>query len=112
MSRSPERLRQIYATYMTYDPAPALEELKIPVLVYWGESDSYVPVAESIEIFKRAMNKSGNKDYTIKVFPKARQDLVEGESGSPRISARLKSFPAGFWKMKTDWLFRRVKVSK
>jgi dienelactone hydrolase len=112
MSRSLERLSQVYETSMTYDPVPALENLKIPVLAYWGGNDSYLPVEETTGVFKRAMAKAKNKDYTIKVFPKGRHDLVEGESGSPGISARLKNFPAGFWKMQTDWLLQRVKVSK
>src|SRR5437763_11362171 len=112
MSRSLERLRQLYQTSMTYDPVPALENLRIPVLAYWGGNDSYVPVEETIGIFKQAMSKAENKDYTIKVFPKGRHDLVEGDTGSPGISARLKKFPAGFWKMQTDWLWRRVKAPK
>ncbi len=112
MSRSLERLRQLYQTVMTYDPVPALENLRIPVLAYWGGNDSYVPVEETIKIFKQVMSKAKNKDYTIRVFPKGRHDLVEGETGSPGISARLKNFPAGFWEMQTDWLLRRVKVSK
>ena len=112
MSRSLERLRQVYETSMTYDHVPALEKLKIPILLYWGGNDTYLPVAESIAVFKQAMAKAGNKNYTIKIFPKGRHDLVEGESGSPGISARLKSFPAGFWKIQTDWLLKHVKVSK
>jgi dienelactone hydrolase len=112
MSRSLERLRLVYATFMTYDPVPALEKLNIPVLAYWGENDSYVPVAESVAIFKQAMAKAGNKNYTIKIYPKGRHDLVEGESGSPRISARLNNFPRGFWKMKTDWVKKLIKDSK
>jgi len=112
MSRSLERLRQVYETSMTYDPVPALENLKIPILTYWGGNDSYLPVEETIGVFKRAMAKAKNKDYTIKVFPKGRHDLVEGETGSPGISARLKNFPAGFWKMQTDWVLKNVNTSK
>lgn len=112
MSRSPERLRQVYETSMTYNPVPALEELDVPVLVYWGGKDTYLPVAESMAAFKQAMAKAGNKDYTIKVFPKGRHDLVEGDTGSPSAGARLKKFPEGFWKLQTDWLLRRVQAAK
>ncbi len=112
MPRSLERSRQVYETSMTYEPVPALEKLNIPVLAFWGGNDSYLPVEETIGVFKQAMAKAKNKDYTIKVFPKARHDLVEGDTGSPGISARLKNFPAGFWKMQTDWVLKHVKVSK
>ena len=106
--RSLERLRQFWERSATYDPVPALEQLKIPVLAYWGGKDTYVPVQESIAVFKQAMAKAGNKNYVVKVYPNGRHDLVEGESGSPSIEARLKKLPAGFWKMQTDWLLRNV----
>jgi pimeloyl-ACP methyl ester carboxylesterase len=111
MSRSPERLRQIYQTSMTYDPLPALENIKIPVLAYWGENDGYVPVTESVTVFERAMTKTGNKDYTVIIYPRGRHDLVEGDK-SPSTGARFQNFPAGFWKMHTDWLLKRLKAGK
>ena len=110
--RSLEGLQRFWQTSANYNPVPALEKIKIPILAYWGGNDTYVPVQESITVFKQAMTKAGNKDFTIKLIPTGRHDLIEGESGSPRIGARLKKFPAGFWKMKTDWLLKRVKVSK
>ncbi|MDQ3750932.1 MAG: alpha/beta hydrolase [Acidobacteriota bacterium] len=110
--RSLEGLQRFWQTSANFNPVPALEKIKIPVLAYWGENDTYVPAQESIAVFKQAMMKAGNKDFTIKIIPKGRHDLIEGESGSPSIGARLKSFPAGFWKMKTDWLLKRAKVSK
>lgn len=110
--RSLEGLQRFWQSTANYKPVPALEKIKIPVLAYWGENDTYVPAQESIIVFKQAMTKAGNKDFTIKLIPTGRHDLIEGESGSPRIGARLKKFPTGFWKMQTDWLLGRVKVSK
>jgi pimeloyl-ACP methyl ester carboxylesterase len=110
--RSLEGLQRFWQSTANYNPVPALEKIKIPILAYWGENDTYVPAQESVAVFKQAMLKAGNKDFTIKLIPTGRHDLIEGESGSPRIGARLKKFPAGFWKMKTAWLLKRVKVSK
>ncbi|MCA1625757.1 MAG: hypothetical protein LC778_18550 [Acidobacteria bacterium] len=110
--RSLEGLQRYWQSTANYNPVPALEKIKVPILAYWGENDTYVPAQESITVFKQAMLKAGNKDFTIKLIPTGRHDLIEGESGSPRIGARLKKFPAGFWKMKTAWLLKRVKVSK
>ena len=110
--RSLERLRQFWQRSAAYNPVPALEKLKIPVLAYWGGKDTYVPAQESIAVFKQAMAKAGNKNYVVKVYPNGRHDLVEGESGSPSINARLKKLPAGFWKMQTDWLLRQVGLAK
>lgn len=110
--RSLERLRQVYQMSMIYNPVPAFEKIHIPVLAYWGGNDTYVPVSESIAIFKQAMAKAGNKNYRIKIFPKARHGMIEGESGSPSIGARLKNFPPNFWQTINDWLLKRVKTSK
>jgi dienelactone hydrolase len=110
--RSLERLQQFWQRSATYDPVHALENLNIPVLAYWGGQDTYVPVQESIAVFKQAMAKAGKENYVVKLYPNGRHDLVEGESGSPSIGARLKNFPAGFWKMKTDWLLRHVSIPK
>lgn len=106
--RSLEGLEQFWQRTATYNPVPALENLNIPVLAYWGGKDTYVPAPESIAIFKQAMAKAGNKNYVVKIYPNGRHDLVEGESGSPSISTRLKNFPAGFWKMKANWLLKHV----
>lgn len=110
--RSLEVLQRYWQSTANYNPALALENVKIPVLAFWGENDTYVPTQESMLIFKQAMKKAGNKNYTIKLIPKGRHDLIEGESGSPRIGARLRKFPAGFWKMQTDWLLQQIKTLK
>lgn len=106
--RSLEGLQQNWQRSYTYNPVPALEKLKIPVLAYWGGKDTYVPAQESIAAFKQAMAKADNRNYVVKVYLNGRHDLVEGESGSPSISSRLKKFPGGFWKMQADWLLKHV----
>lgn len=105
--RSFERLRLSYQI-QSYNPAPALEKIHVPILAYWGENDTFVPVAKSVVILKRAMEKAGNKNCLIKIIPNGRHDLVEDKSGSPSIGARSKKFPAGFWEMHTDWLLKHV----
>lgn len=63
-----ERLRRSFAKTMAYDPVPALETLRIPILALWGDKDTYVPVPETVEVFKQAMARAGNKDYVAKFF--------------------------------------------
>lgn len=71
-----ERLRQVYETIMIYDPVPALENLHIPVLAIWGSRDTYLPVPETVAIFKQAMAKAGNKNYVIKIYRKLRSQFA------------------------------------
>jgi len=103
-------LQRFWQTSETYNPVPALEKIKIPILAYWGENETYIPAQESINVFKQAMTKAGNKDFTIKLIPNGRHDLIEGDTGSPSAGARMKKFPAGFWKMQIDWLLKQASV--
>jgi dienelactone hydrolase len=108
--RTLERLKQVYAASMTYDPVPALEGLDVPILAYWGGKDTYVPAPESISIFKQAMAAAGNKDCVIKVYPNGSHSLIETESGSPSTGATSKKYVAGLWEMQGDWLLEHARV--
>lgn len=98
-----ERLRK-RSEAMTYDPAPALEKLNIPVLAYWGDKDTFLPVPETVAVFKHAMAKAGNKNYVVRIYPNASHSLLVSDSGSPSTGGKEKNFVTGFWKMQTDWL--------
>lgn len=54
-----------------FDPVAPWEKITIPTLVYESEWDSYVPAKESAAIIGQALKKAGNRDYTIKTFPKS-----------------------------------------
>ena len=105
-----ERLRWVYETNMTYDPAPALEKLNIPVLAYWGDRDTFLPVPATVAIFKQAMAKAGNKNYVVRIYPNATHSLIVSDSRNPSTSGKEKNFVTGFWKMQTDWLLERVSL--
>ena len=52
-----------------YDPARDLQALKTPVLALYGGNDPLVPPVENVELLRGFLNKAGNKDVTIVVFP-------------------------------------------
>jgi pimeloyl-ACP methyl ester carboxylesterase len=97
---------------MTYDPVFALEKLNIPVLAFWGGKDTYLPVPESIAVFRKALARAANKRYVVKVYPNGNHSLLESESGSPSTGGKEKNFPAGFWKLEADWLLKHVRTPK
>lgn len=66
-----------------FDPVTAWVKVTVPTLVYEGELDRFLPAHESAEIIGRALAKSGNRDYTIKVFPYANHGLWRAETGGP-----------------------------
>jgi dienelactone hydrolase len=103
-----ERLRRNFGANMTYDPVPALETLRIPILALWGDKDTYLPVPETVAIFKEAMSKAGNKEYVAKVYPNCSHSLLVTKTGSPSTGGTETNFAAGVWDMQADWLLKHV----
>ncbi|HXQ97949.1 MAG TPA: alpha/beta fold hydrolase [Candidatus Limnocylindrales bacterium] len=66
---------------MNYDPVPALKALRVPALFLFGDQDRLVQVKESVDIIRQTLTQSGNKDFTIQVFPQVDHgmQLVSGE---------------------------------
>ncbi|HYK97594.1 MAG TPA: alpha/beta hydrolase [Candidatus Acidoferrales bacterium] len=52
---------------MDFDPAPVFAQVKVPVLLFYGEDDEWQPIDASI----RAWRDSGNSDLTIVRLPGA-----------------------------------------
>ncbi|MCP2043470.1 alpha/beta hydrolase [Pontibacter sp. HSC-36F09] len=55
--------------FLAYDPAPALQQLKMPVLALNGSKDLQVPAAANLAATEKALKAAGNKRYTIKELP-------------------------------------------
>ena len=90
-----------------YNAADYWAQVSIPVLVIYGERDLYVPVAQSISNIDRALNKAGNKDYTILILPRASHAFtVEREPVQPFEWPHLSS---GFPDLLTAWINQRLK---
>jgi len=72
-----EQLRWDWDHVLTFNPLPALEKVTCPVLGMFGELDPLTPAERAAENMRRALTKAGNKDFTIKIFPKAGHSLSE-----------------------------------
>jgi len=60
---------------MNYDPVPALRALRAPALFLFGGEDRLVNVDESVAVLRRVLTESGNRDFTIRVFPHVAHDM-------------------------------------
>jgi len=107
-----ERMKLNFQNNMDYDPVPALETLKIPILAMWGDKDTYVPVPETVAIFKKAMAKAGNKDYVAKVFPNCSHSLLVTKTGSPSTGGTETNFLPGMWTLEADWVLEHARRFK
>ena len=69
--------------FLKYDPAPALQKVKCPVLALNGEKDLQVPPKENLEAIEKALKKARNKKVTIKEMPGLNHLFQECTIGSP-----------------------------
>ena len=94
-----------------YDPALDIKKVTCPVLAVWGGLDKIVPAKKSAHILDEALKKSGNTDYTIKVFPRANHLLFEAETGGYKEFPSLKRVVPGYFDTLEEWIHERVTPS-
>jgi pimeloyl-ACP methyl ester carboxylesterase len=68
--------------FLSYDPIPALEKVRCPVLALFGERDTQVPPDENTEPVRKALGK-GDKRSSVVVLPRLNHLFQEAETGSP-----------------------------
>ena len=102
---APEGLREAVAValglgksggfdYVTYDPVPALERVSQPVLAIYGAQDRAVPVVQSSRELAAALERGGNRSYTIRFFAGADHGLRVGDGG----------FAPGYPRTMVEWV--------
>lgn len=64
-----------------HDPVGPLERTRQPVLALWGEKDRIGPPAESTRIVDQALERGGNENRAIRVFPDAEHGLRSSPDG-------------------------------
>jgi hypothetical protein len=99
--------------FIQYDPEPALEKVKCPVLMLFGGKDLQVPPKQNKEPMENALNKGGNKDVTISIIPDANHLFQSSITGSPDEYGKLpKEFAPGFLDTITSWILKHVTIVK
>lgn len=69
--------------FIRYNPSQALEKLKCPVLAMIGSKDLQVPANPNLNAIEKALNKAGNKDFTVKELTNLNHLFQECKTGSP-----------------------------
>ncbi len=86
-----------------YDPAPALEALRCPVLAIFGANDVHVPTEASVAAYRAAFARSGHDRHQIAVFPDADHRILVADpaTGRPRRAP-------GLFELIAAWLVRTL----
>lgn len=96
--------------FLKHDPAETWKKITCPVLALFGGLDLQVSVLQNEEPVRLALTEAGNKDFEIKVFPKANHLFQEAKTGSTsEYSVLKKEFIDGFLDYILDWISKRVK---
>jgi uncharacterized protein len=97
--------------FLTYDPAPTMRRVKIPVLILTGSRDQQA-VPEQVAIQEAAFREGGNKDVTARVLPDLNHLFVQDTDGFPGNYAKLPApimMRPDVLTLVTDWLTQRLK---
>ena len=73
-----------YPPVGNFNPLPLWEQVKVPVLLIYGEHDRNTPVTPSLAGIGQALNEAGNTDYTPIIIPGAAHNLtIQWHTGEP-----------------------------
>jgi fermentation-respiration switch protein FrsA (DUF1100 family) len=74
---------------LSYDPAPALRALSVPVLAVFGGRDLQVPPATNEPAMRQLL--SGNPDATVRTFPELNHLMQPATTGLPTEYAAIET---------------------
>lgn len=105
----PFMLSPWYRYFLSFNPRPVLEKVKVPVLALNGESDVQVSVKENLALISDALEKGGNKDVTVKSFPKLNHLFQTSASGLPgEYSTIPETIAPQVLETIADWISKRT----
>jgi len=92
-----------------YDPMPTLRRLRAPILAIWGELDNNVLAEKNRAAWDAALNAGGNRDYTLRILPKANHGLFVAKVGSNAEAPTLQRIVPAYFTTVQDWLAERIR---
>lgn len=88
-SAAPDMANENMRALLTYDPAPALSALSVPVLAVYGGRDLQVPPAQSEPVLRSLL--AANPDATVQTFPTLNHLMQPATTGSPTEYAEIET---------------------
>ena len=99
--------------FVTYDPRPALRQIKIPVLAINGELDLQVPPKQNLPEIAKALKAAGNKDFQTVELPKLNHLFQSTKTGAFSEYGKIEETisPAALTVM-SDWIRKQAGLKK
>jgi dienelactone hydrolase len=93
---------------VTYDPAPAIRQIKLPVLAFFGELDNNIVAEKNRAAWEAGLKAGGHRDYTLQIVPRANHALLEAKLGNNAEMKSLQRFVPVYFEAVLAWLSKRV----
>jgi pimeloyl-ACP methyl ester carboxylesterase len=87
-----------------YDPGPTLRQLRVPTLALFGELDTNILPGKNAAAWDAALKAAGNKDYAIRILPKANHLMLEAKAGNNAEIPSLQRFVPTYYSTVIEWL--------
>lgn len=96
-----------YRYFITFDPQPVLKNVKVPVLALNGELDLQVPAKENLDLIGAGLKAGGNRDVTLKAFPKLNHLFQTSQTGLLSEYGKIdETMSPEVLKTVSDWILR------
>ena len=95
--------------YISYDPAPTLEQVTVPVLAINGTRDLYVPHEENLREIEAALKRGGNTRYEIHAIPDVNHFFQHAQTGTAREAETIdETFAPEVLDLIASWILKTV----
>lgn len=93
--------------FITYDPAETLQHVVTPTLALYGELDRNVDARDSSALLRQYFNRSGMRDFTMRIYPHAGHQLVLSKTGYNGDAIPPARYVPGYPQIMLTWLAQR-----
>ncbi len=94
-----------------FDPRPALQGVKCPVLGLFGALDTSTPARQAASNMEDGLRAAGNRDVTIRVLAQANHPLMDARTGgNAEIPGLTRMLPEVFETIRV-WLSSRIRIT-
>jgi pimeloyl-ACP methyl ester carboxylesterase len=103
---SPRALRESCRFEFDLDQAAVWQQVRQPILAIYGEKDRHVPLAENIDGLSAAVKRSGNRDFTLIIYPDASHSI--GKTLTGELGEAWTGYVPEYLEDMTDWVLQQV----
>jgi pimeloyl-ACP methyl ester carboxylesterase len=109
---SPEDIRWQWEHVYRFDPRPALQAVKCPVLGLFGALDTSTPARRAASNLENGLRAAGNQDVTIRIFEQGNHPLMDARSGgNAEIPSLTRMLPDVFGAIRT-WVSSKITMAQ